>query len=406
MFGPRHNVMRMGNSRAATRKLSGLGMHIRTLGTARIQHRETGEVYDLDPDDLEWEVAGSSEEPMGAEIEHRARLIHADLGELSWSLWEYPEGFENHQSYQLNGHLLLENFDISLEHDRDDEEPISDDERYYTEEDYRGITREEFAKLAGDDQVEYMVAWFHRYYEDPVHGMPYQSREGGYQYIYGGPYDAESELSNEFGTAAKDEALARAVDTIQEDGTVNWAPSPRHPNRANDNSEHEVSLEERLSTIAAALEGDAVPTFGSVEERAGRAEVAKAIQQVEAQLLAPAQADGGIGHNNPPDDKRLNQDKMRTIRVSITIVKREIAEQQPDALEVAKAAGALHKVVQRLGEYADLAGAEFSKGAGKTAGEEFGKGAGKALKWALYSGLVYLVDTVTGWLDLVLGLLR
>lgn len=381
-------------------------MHIRTLGTARIQHRETGEVHELDPEDLEWETAGVSEEPMGAEIEHRARLIHADLGELSWSLWEYPEGLENHQSYQLNGHLLLENFDISLEHAPADEEPIEEGDRHYTDEDHRDITREEFAKLAGDEQVEYMVEWFHRYYEDPVHEMPYESREGGYQYIYGGPYDAESELYKEFGTAARGEALARAVDTIQEDGTLDWAPTSRHPNRTNDDSEHLVFLEDRLSAITAALEGGTSPTFGSVEELAGRAEVAQAIERVEPKLSAPDAVYGGIGHNNPPTDERFTQDDLRTIRVSINIVKREIALQQPDALEVAKASGAVHKIVRRLGEYADMAGAEFFKGAGKTAGEEFGKGAGKALRWALYSGLAYLVLTVMGWLDVVLGLLH
>lgn len=38
---------------------------------------------------------------------------------------------------------------------------------------------------------------FLKNYENPANSCPYESNEGGY--IYGGPYDAQDELSDEFG---------------------------------------------------------------------------------------------------------------------------------------------------------------------------------------------------------------
>ena len=68
--------------------------------------------------------------------------------------------------------------------------------------------------------VDAMVNWFFERYEDPANGVPYNGREGGYQYIAGGPYDAEDELQNAFddGTKRIDRMIRAAVDRIQNDG--------------------------------------------------------------------------------------------------------------------------------------------------------------------------------------------
>jgi len=50
--------------------------------------------------------------------------------------------------------------------------------------------------------VKEMVDWFYSHYDDPANGVPYESREGGYQYVFGGPYDPEEELSSEFENAS------------------------------------------------------------------------------------------------------------------------------------------------------------------------------------------------------------
>ena len=63
--------------------------------------------------------------------------------------------------------------------------------RYYSEDDPEiGVTPSRLKRLGRDKQLEYMHAWFHRYYQDPVHETPHESAEGGYIYIWGGPYNA------------------------------------------------------------------------------------------------------------------------------------------------------------------------------------------------------------------------
>ena len=52
--------------------------------------------------------------------------------------------------------------------------------------------------LEEDEAVEAMVDWFAANYEDPAQSTPYDSSEGGYQYIWGGPYDAEEEIWGAF----------------------------------------------------------------------------------------------------------------------------------------------------------------------------------------------------------------
>lgn len=44
--------------------------------------------------------------------------------------------------------------------------------------------------LSDVGQVEAIANWFLYNFEDPVHHAPHDSREGGYIFVYGGPYDA------------------------------------------------------------------------------------------------------------------------------------------------------------------------------------------------------------------------
>src|SRR5215470_14044536 len=56
-----------------------------------------------------------------------------------------------------------------------------------------------------ETQIEAMRSWFHENFQDPVEETPYDSGEGGYIYIYGGPYDPREQLEARFaGTVAED----------------------------------------------------------------------------------------------------------------------------------------------------------------------------------------------------------
>lgn len=65
--------------------------------------------------------------------------------------------------------------------------------------------------------VEEMIEWFYENYEDPANGVPYESREGGYQYYAGGPYDPMEELQDQFPDVPF-ERVERAAAEIYRDG--------------------------------------------------------------------------------------------------------------------------------------------------------------------------------------------
>lgn len=60
---------------------------------------------------------------MGPALHYEAALDHPQLGELTWGLWEYPIGIENHHDTDAGGHEVVEDFDYGLEH----EEPEPDE---------------------------------------------------------------------------------------------------------------------------------------------------------------------------------------------------------------------------------------------------------------------------------------
>jgi hypothetical protein len=94
---------------------------IYSRGVARIRYATTGEVFEIDADELEWEGIGSDERQMGPENAYAAAIHHPVLGQLIWSLWEYPIGAENMTETDINGHELLENIDFGLQQLPDDE---------------------------------------------------------------------------------------------------------------------------------------------------------------------------------------------------------------------------------------------------------------------------------------------
>jgi hypothetical protein len=62
--------------------------------------------------------------------------------------------------------------------------------------------------------VETLEAWFFENYKDPADGVPYDNREGGYQYVNGGPYEAGEELVQAFPNVP-DHLVTMAADQIE-----------------------------------------------------------------------------------------------------------------------------------------------------------------------------------------------
>lgn len=74
----------------------------------------------------------------------------------------------------------------------------------------------DFQEMTKSEQKETMRTWFLENFEDPVERTPYESREGGYIYIWGGPYEAHDELSV-FGGYAPDDVIEELADELSID---------------------------------------------------------------------------------------------------------------------------------------------------------------------------------------------
>lgn len=87
------------------------------------------------------------------------------------------------------------------------------------------ISKDRLREAKADYQIEVMKDWFHQHFENPVEITPYESAEGGYIYVWGGPYDAREELESEFDGVVSQKAIGRLVDELEE-GCSEWSGKP------------------------------------------------------------------------------------------------------------------------------------------------------------------------------------
>ncbi|EIZ1363831.1 DUF4935 domain-containing protein [Vibrio vulnificus] len=85
-----------------------------------------------------------------------------------------------------------------------------------------------YSGMSKEDALVEMEMWFHSNYADPADMCPFESREGGYQYIWGGPYDAEEQLFSEFGGYVKDSIIEELASKLN-DVCSEWSGRPEDP---------------------------------------------------------------------------------------------------------------------------------------------------------------------------------
>jgi hypothetical protein len=175
--------------------------------------------------------------------------------------------------------------------------------------------------LDDEERIDAMVSWFFENFEDPAHEMPYDGREGGYQYIWGGPYEASDYIGDAFPDASEEEHQ-EAIDHIDADGP-DWAPAG-HRILPPDDDDYDVDtepIEERLEQLASQLD----KLQGQVSK----------ILSLQKQEATP-----GIGHNNPPPDE--DTPDLQMVLDSINQVRAELEKQNalekpdPKVLQVAE----------------------------------------------------------------------
>jgi hypothetical protein len=83
---------------------------------------------------------------------------------------------------------------------------------------------DELRVASRDEQIELMREWFLSRYCDPANETPYESAEGGYIWIWGGPYYSGEELQERFGGIVDDDVIDALVEDLDRDGGYQWAP--------------------------------------------------------------------------------------------------------------------------------------------------------------------------------------
>jgi len=150
-----------------------------------------------------------------------------------------------------------------------------------------------------------MLDWFFDRYEDPAQNMPYESAEGGYQWIWGGPYDANEELQDEFADVIDFNTIQLAVERIQQDGHE-WAPKNPPSDWFDDEPEPPVeggfpyALPFSFGATGSAPTGSSPIAGGSFPDPA-RSNVINQLEELERLVRPLAGRESMIGHNNPPE---------------------------------------------------------------------------------------------------------
>ncbi|RZK03363.1 MAG: hypothetical protein EOO76_02910 [Novosphingobium sp.] len=178
--------------------------------------------------------------------------------------------------------------------------------------------------LEREERIEVMRDWFLANFEDPSQNTPHDSGEGGFQYIWGGPYDASDEIGSAFPDAEEDE-IEEAVDLVQEEGTYDWAPVNFGDDEGLDEPDFRLEpLSERLDALA-----------GQLSQIEGHvAELVRIVR--DGNGVSP-----GMGHNRPPelleDDLDLGeiQESIEDVRAELAKPSRE-ADADPEKLDRAE----------------------------------------------------------------------
>jgi hypothetical protein len=238
--------------------------------------------------------------------------------------------------------------------------------RYYGKHsDFPGYSIEAFRGMQENEQFDAIVEWFRAHYEDPANETPYDSEEGGYLYIWGGPYDAREVIQEEFEGVATDDLMERAIAEI-ELGGWEWVRRGRGDSPA----EGELTDDEIDAFIDAAVtevvDGEgvwpkiiAVPQTSEKEARRRLRETLDELEEeikflsIEVNVPPPA-----MGHNNPPEaidpaSAQVRQVKREIASIAETIEQiREITQRdEPSAEEVISQRNRLAKAVISVGKY-------------------------------------------------------
>ncbi|CAN7355254.1 hypothetical protein LJR231_002058 [Phyllobacterium sp. LjRoot231] len=205
--------------------------------------------------------------------------------------------------------------------------------------------------MSKQQKIEVMVQWFHENYEDPAVQTPHESAEGGYQWIWGGPYDADEVIQEEFSEVADYETMQRAVAEVTREGLFDWAPV-HHNNPPPEDEDFRDFLTDEQGNALTDENGNRI-VLGR-QERDFRAEMLGRLDELESVVNNYEQARPHRGHNNPPElieDDPLTQPQIQQIIEAVVQLRAEAVKGEPDPLNITAQASILSSIARAVGNW-------------------------------------------------------
>ncbi|ESY58316.1 hypothetical protein X745_04685 [Mesorhizobium sp. LNJC374B00] len=202
-----------------------------------------------------------------------------------------------------------------------------------------------FRKLSRRRKIELMVQWFHEHYEDPAVRLPYESAEGGYQWIWGGPYSADDGIQSEFSEVASFEVMEEAVDEVQSDGLFDWAPVAESQSDDDGGFEPAFDLDAFMGT-----RGEPAPASKDDIDQLKSAMLVQ-LAELKAQLQLGLHSYGMIGHNKPPgpiEDSPVSEGQAGEALNAIAKIEAEADSAEPTAGTVNESVGFLKQMARSV----------------------------------------------------------
>jgi len=83
--------------------------------------------------------------------------------------------------------------------------------------------------------IQEMKEWFLDNYDDPANILPYETREGGYQYLFGGPYELHDILYEQFSSQYSNNYIDQVINSIENEyGVMDWEKRPNEDDFLNE----------------------------------------------------------------------------------------------------------------------------------------------------------------------------
>jgi hypothetical protein len=234
--------------------------------------------------------------------------------------------------------------------------------------------------MSREERIQAMVEWFSENYTDPVNNSPYISAEGGYQYIWGGPYDAREELSDNFGRFVSEDEIEEAAKEVEAEGTTDWT--------ASDNRLVEEDYEDEPA------ETSSVESLPEDHERGEKALALRKELDVLEQAIREWKKDRPLlGHNQPPEaiSDGLTFAEVAEAEAAISSVRLELDKAEPSPASAQKAESLFRRIAAKLLTYVAGGGAVFIGGILAKAGEDtYDK---------LATNFTSAADAIAGWVS-------